>query len=372
MRALANRLGHSATTTRPTSRNLPRTLPPSQYFSSERADRIDQVLRLWRFRRVVTCGLLGGDFHMRVGRHQFVGDRHAFHDLDALAASARSCFISLMETKRSMRLRPSQWITSGINCWKRASCTPATHSVRSKYCAAASPPSWRLRALYTRNLVTSPSARPSVAIVDDDAETRRFGRRARAFLDAVQQIRPAGADIRAEYVGAVALVMHAAGDAGAVVRQFADVARTDRPSCRPIGGRNTCRSGRVTSSGNMPAVCSNNCRRKLFSVVAKRCAMPGRYQTGSIAILTTETAAALVHDLVVHLEPAGLRLRTSVPADQDGRGVIAMLGRISIPSAISFPKFSAARCPPRIQRDDFLRDRSIAGTARSSRQGGYW
>jgi hypothetical protein len=38
-----------------------------------------------------------------------------------------------MDTKRSICFRPSQCTTSGINCWKRASCTPATHSVRSKY-----------------------------------------------------------------------------------------------------------------------------------------------------------------------------------------------------------------------------------------------
>src|SRR5580698_1009731 len=53
----------------------------------------------------------------------------------------------------------------------------------------------------------------------------------------------------------------------------------------PIGGRKTCKSGRVTSSGNMPAVCSNSCRRRLFSVVAKRSAIPGRYHTGSIAVM---------------------------------------------------------------------------------------
>jgi len=53
----------------------------------------------------------------------------------------------LIEAKRSMRAMPSQWNTSGISSWKRMSCTPATHSVRLKYCAAESPPGWRLRAL---------------------------------------------------------------------------------------------------------------------------------------------------------------------------------------------------------------------------------
>ena len=72
--------------------------------------------------------------------------------------------------------------------------------------------------------------------------------------------------------------------------------RTDRPWCRRSGGRNTCRSGRVTSSGNMPAVCSNSVRRRFVSVVPKRSAMPGRYQTGSMAIFDHRDAAVGVHD----------------------------------------------------------------------------
>ena len=58
-----------------------------------------------------------------------------------------SYFRLLIDTRRSMRLMPSQCSTSGISSWKRTSCTPATHSVRSKYAAARSPPGCRLRAL---------------------------------------------------------------------------------------------------------------------------------------------------------------------------------------------------------------------------------
>ena len=39
---------------------------------------------------------------------------------------------SIIEAQRSMRRMPSQCSTSGMSCWKRASWTPATHSVRSK------------------------------------------------------------------------------------------------------------------------------------------------------------------------------------------------------------------------------------------------
>lgn len=51
----------------------------------------------------------------------------------------------------------------------------------------------------------------------------------------------------------------------------------------PIGGRNTLRSVRVTSSGYMPFVAWKICWRRFASVVLKRLATPGRYQTGSIA-----------------------------------------------------------------------------------------
>src|SRR6478735_3299868 len=61
------------------------------------------------------------------------------------------------------------------------------------------------------------------AIIDDDAKPAGLSG-AYAFLDAVQQVWATGADVRAEHVGAIAFVMHAAGDAGAVVRQFGDVA----------------------------------------------------------------------------------------------------------------------------------------------------
>src|SRR6476646_1278706 len=52
-------------------------------FFERTADRVLRIfLRLWR---VVTRGLLGRDFNMRVGRDHVVGDRHALDDLDALA-----------------------------------------------------------------------------------------------------------------------------------------------------------------------------------------------------------------------------------------------------------------------------------------------
>jgi hypothetical protein len=43
-----------------------------------------------------------------------------------------SYFMFDIDIKPVDPLMPSQCSTSGISCWKRASCTPATHSVRSK------------------------------------------------------------------------------------------------------------------------------------------------------------------------------------------------------------------------------------------------
>ena len=107
----------------------------------------------------------------------------------------------------------------------------------------------------------------------------------------------------------------------------------------PMGGRNTCRSGRVTSSGNMPAVCSNSVRRRLVSVAPKRSAMPGRCQTGSMAILTTDrlplgctTAPSLAS------RPAAMAC--SISGRSRRARVTAMLGRMSVPSAISAPNAS--------------------------------
>ena len=47
---------------------------------------------------------------------------------------------------------------------------------------------------------------------------------ARALLDAVHQVGPAGADVRAEHVRAVALVVHAAGDRRGGIGELGDVA----------------------------------------------------------------------------------------------------------------------------------------------------
>jgi hypothetical protein len=82
-------------------------------------------------RRVVARGLLRLDLHRASGgtSSSGIGTRSTTSIPDATSAS---CFMFDMDISRSIRRTPSQWSTSGISCWKRASCTPATHSVRSK------------------------------------------------------------------------------------------------------------------------------------------------------------------------------------------------------------------------------------------------
>ena len=104
----------------------------------------------------------------------------------------------------------------------------------------------------------------------------------------------------------------------------------------------------------MPPVCSNSVRRSLSSLTLKRSAMPGRYQTGSIAALVTAISPPGAHDLAVDLDPF------LVPVDANSgivsrALVIAMVGRMSRPSAISFCKIGGDAVAPRIERDDAAR-----------------
>jgi hypothetical protein len=105
---------------------------------------------------------------MRVVRDHVVGDWHALDDFDALTGQ-RIVFHVAHGNEAVDSLEPSQCTTSGINCWKRASCTPATHSVRSNT-------GLRHRAFLTLAGVVDQKLRDLaeraafLAIVDDDAE----------------------------------------------------------------------------------------------------------------------------------------------------------------------------------------------------------
>ena len=88
----------------------------------------------------------------------------------------------------------------------------------------------------------------------------------------------------------------------------------------PMGGRNTARSVRVTSSGNMPAVCSNNVRRRWVSLQPKRLAISGRYHTGSIAALVTTTSRPLRK-----IAPSICKRPASMASSSSGRRMCALV-----------------------------------------------
>src|SRR5579863_8693855 len=49
----------------------------SSVFFKRAADRIDQILRLYRLGAVIAGGFLGGDLDMRIRRHEIVGEGDA-------------------------------------------------------------------------------------------------------------------------------------------------------------------------------------------------------------------------------------------------------------------------------------------------------
>ena len=103
-------------------------------------------------------------------------------------------------------------------------------------------------------------------------------------------------------------------------------------------------SGRVTSSGYMPPVCSNRVRRRVVSSTSNRSAMPGRYQTGSSAALVTATSRVSWTTV-----PSTVRRPASMASLISGRVrralVMAMVGRMSTPSATSAAKSCWIRWP---------------------------
>ncbi len=103
-------------------------------------------------------------------------------------------------------------------------------------------------------------------------------------------------------------------------------------------------SGRVTSSGYMPPVCSNSVRRSDCSLTPKRSATPGSHHTGSTAALVTEISRPVCSTSPsIFSRPASTASETSGPVSR--ARVTAIVGRRSSPSPISLAKSWATRCP---------------------------
>mmetsp|Transcript_31646 Transcript_31646/g.95651 ORF Transcript_31646/g.95651 Transcript_31646/m.95651 type:complete len:245 (-) Transcript_31646:807-1541(-) len=201
-------------------------------------------------------------------------------------AVTASCFMSLMEMKRWIFVTPSQCSTSGMRTWNRVSAMPATASVQLKYSEARSPPSWRLRMLYTKYLVTSPRARPSfrkyttmpapplcAILMHSSIAWVRYGLQ-------VQMSEPkTSLPLHSSWTRTVSST-----DSSAIVSGSPQM-YTVMP---PIGGRNSFKSLRVRSSGYIELVSLKRDSLKRCSVTPNLSATPGRYQTGSMAALVTK------------------------------------------------------------------------------------
>ena len=172
-----------------------------------------------------------------------------------------------------------------------------------------------------------------LAEVDDEARAAGLGA-ADALLDGVGQVRAAGADVGAEDVRAVALVVHARGQRHGGIGELAPRRRTRRRSGRrwaagtPPGRRaspargTSARSARTACGAARPP-CSRSA-----------CATPGRYHTGSSATLVTTAAPESRR-----MTPSGRRRPASMAppdlghvdvglGDGDGRADVVALGQV--------------------------------------------
>ena len=112
-------------------------------------------------------------------------------------------------------------------------------------------------------------------------------------------------------------------------------------------------SGRVTRSGNMPPVCSNRVRRSACSETPKRAAMPGRCQTGSMAIFVTEMSPD-----ACSVPPSGARRCAPMAARISGMLrralVMAIVGRMSDAAGDLVGEDLADDMAPGVERHDPL------------------
>ncbi|CCD99338.1 hypothetical protein BRAS3809_2590011 [Bradyrhizobium sp. STM 3809] len=186
------------------------------------ADGVAKLLRLLRLQREIAGGLLRRDLDMGVGRDQLVGDRHALDDVDALAdqrivfhVAHRDEAVDPLDAEPVDDIRHQLLETRILHAGDAFGALEVSGRGVAVLLALARIVDEELGDLAERAAF--------LAVVDDDAEAAVLAR-GNAFLDAVDQIGAAGADVRAEHVGAVALVMHATCDLGPGIIQLGDVA----------------------------------------------------------------------------------------------------------------------------------------------------
>ena len=103
------------------------------------------------------------------------------------------------------------------------SCTPATHSVRAKYVVGGVAAHLALARVVDEELGHLAQRAALLAGVGHQTHTAALGA-LDALLDRMREIGPAGADVRAEHIRAVALVVHACGQLHGGITQVAAIA----------------------------------------------------------------------------------------------------------------------------------------------------
>src|SRR5580692_594202 len=315
------------------------------------ADRIDEFVRRCGFGAVIAGSLLRGHLHMRIGRDKFVRNRNAFDDLDALArqrivlhGAHRDETVDALEAEPVDHVRHQLLEARVLHAGHAFSALEILRSRVAAFLTFARVVDKEFRDLAERTAF--------LAVVDDDAEAA-FLPGARAFLDAMNQIGAAGADVGAEHVGTVALVMHATGDLGAMVGQLGDVAEQ-------IG---RCAADRRQEDLQVgPCHQFGKHARGLLEQLPAQIVFGGRKplrQTRKVphrvdGDLDDGNAAVLVNDFAVVLQPSGVDRRPELrqieagAGDRDARPDVDSLGDFA-------GKIFRDEMTPGIERDNALR-----------------
>src|SRR5215207_4615935 len=167
-------------------------------------------------------GLLRGDLDLRVERHEAVGDRHLLDDLDALRP--RGLMFDVRHRHPAIDAADAEPVEDVRHQLLKAHVLHAGDTfgaveIGLGAIAALLP----LARIVNQELGDLAEGAALLAVVDDEPDTALL-RGPGADLDPVHEVGPAGADVGAEHVGAIALVMDAAGDHGVGLADQVDVA----------------------------------------------------------------------------------------------------------------------------------------------------
>src|SRR5262249_25612100 len=168
------------------------------------------VVAAWTLAGKITGGELGLDLHPRVRRNHVVRQRHAFVDGDALADERVALHVAHRgEAMDAGDAEPMQHVRHQL---LEAHIAHAGHAFGALEIAGGTTAAFLALARVVDEELGDRAERAAfLAVIDHEPDAARL-RHLNGDLDAVREVRPAGADVGAEHVGAVALVVHAAGE----------------------------------------------------------------------------------------------------------------------------------------------------------------